>query len=47
MIARLRSRGYVVERTAEPDHLYQEYNRHGNTCHAAGCELGEEDHRPF
>jgi hypothetical protein len=44
LIQRLRSRGYVVERAAGPDHLYREYNDHGNTCHAPGCELAIEDH---
>jgi hypothetical protein len=27
-----------------PPHPWQEYNRHGNTCHYPGCTRDEEDH---
>ena len=47
LIERLRSRGWVVQRVAPPDHLFQETNDHGNWCHAPGCEFGQEDHRPL
>jgi hypothetical protein len=46
MVDRLRSRGWVVERAADPDHAYREYNDAGGTCQAPGCTLAWGDHLP-
>lgn len=44
MAERLRSRGYVVERVAEVDHGFREFNDYGMLCHAPGCRMAVEDH---
>lgn len=38
--------GYILAIPAEPavDHLWQEYNDHGNSCQYPGCTKSEEQH---
>lgn len=45
MAARLRARGYLVEKMAGPDHVFQPLSDAGMECHAPGCRLYAEDHR--